>query len=148
MPQFNAEGRMEMRKLSERATAGSVTTLSFVVEVLEEAVLRAGAHKVETIGSEFMAVSRSCWRAFCVKMSASLCGYVHARLKVFLPVSISPCLSCWQCVCVPGLNCVPRLLVCDVPQYLSCVRVRSCVCMSLCASLDVSFEDTYVCTCL
>ena len=52
-----AAGSTSWRKLSERATPASIVVLSVVVDLLEGAVTSCGAYKVETIGSEFMAVS-------------------------------------------------------------------------------------------
>jgi class 3 adenylate cyclase len=50
-------GVVGLRKLSERATPASLVALSEVFELLDAAVAACGVYKVETIGSEFMAVS-------------------------------------------------------------------------------------------
>ena len=53
----SASGEVGLRKLSEGATPASLVALSGAIERLDAVVGRCGVYKVETIGSEFMAVS-------------------------------------------------------------------------------------------
>jgi class 3 adenylate cyclase len=53
----SASGDVHLRKLSERATPASLTTLSVLFETLDAIVAQFKVHKVETIGSEYMVVS-------------------------------------------------------------------------------------------
>ena len=50
-------GTVTLRKLSERATAASLVALAEVIERLDAVVAAGSVYKVETIGSEYMAVS-------------------------------------------------------------------------------------------
>lgn len=57
MPGSPGASPVAVQKMSEGATPGSLYTLGIVFDTLDEVVSTLGAYKVETIGSEYMAVS-------------------------------------------------------------------------------------------